>query len=442
MRPVTGRGLTGLARIARNPLIVLIVAGAAYAAFAGPRLAGPSAHDHYARQADAWLQGRLDLPQAPPHRNDWASYKEIGLRDGRTVRGVWRTALRQGEARRFEQLGGATLLIPREAVRGARTRWFVSFPPLPSVLLLPAVALFGPGVNDVVFTCVIAAINVMLMLLLLRRLGAADDLLLTAVFAFGTAHLWCSVLGEVWFTGLIVGVGCGLLFLLAVETDRPLLAGLALAGALATRPHLLLLGMYVPLRGECRPGALLKIAAPVVLTGAALALHNQVRFADPFEFGHTYLAGGAIDRIAEHGLFSVRFLPRNLAAALTLLPTLTADPPYLQISRHGMALWLTTPVLVWALPGGPGRDRRRWALGLAALAVALPPLLYQNTGFVQFGYRFSLDWTAPAVALIALSGRRLGPVFRAAAVWSVAVAVLGAVIFKRFPGFFHDRALL
>ncbi len=419
---------------------MLVCALVVYAAFAGPRLAGPSPHDHYARQADAWCQGRLDLPEAPPHRNDWASYRELTLKDGGDVRGVWRTPPRQGEARRFETLDGRILLLTGEGVAASETRWHVSFPPLPALLMLPAVAAFGPGVNDVVFTVVIAALNVLLMLRLLRRYGAADDLLLTAVFAFGTAHLWCSVLGQVWFTGLVVGVTCGLLFLLAVEADRPLLAGLALAAALATRPHLALLGLYLPLRRGFRPGPLLKAALAPALAAVALAVHNQLRFDSIWEFGHTYLAGGGIERIARHGLFSPHFLPRNLVAAFALLPSAQATPPYLQISRHGMAIWLTTPVLLWALPGSGGpAPRSRLALAVAALAVAVPPLLYQNTGWVQFGYRFALDWTAPAIALIALSGRRLGRGFHLAAAWSITVAALGALIFKRFPALFDDH---
>ena len=35
----------------------------------------------------------------------------------------------------------------------------------------------------------------------------------------------------------------------------------------------------------------------------------------------------------------------------------------------------------------------RRALVLAAACVALPLLLYQNTGHIQYGYRFSLDLT-------------------------------------------------
>ena len=267
-----------------------------------------------------------------------------------------------------------------------------------------------------------------------------DDRLLTLVFAFGTAHAWCAVLGQVWFTGLIVGVTCGLLFLLAVETGRPWSAGLALAAAMATRPHLALLGLYLPLRRGGRPGILLRASLPPLIAAVGLALYNHARFERVAEFGHTYLAAGGLEHIARHGLFNGAYLARNLTAALALLPTLHADPPYLTLSRHGMALWWSTPVLLWAVPslrGTPSSARR--ALAWTALAVALPPLLYQNTGWVQFGYRFALDWMALAIALVALSGRSLERGFRLAAAWSVAIALFGAAVFKRFPVLFDDH---
>ncbi len=383
----------------RTEVGLFVLAAAVYGVLAGPRLAGPSPHDHYARQASAWLEGRLDLPSAPPHRNDWASWHEVTLKDGRVLRGVWRTPRRLGESARLKTLDGRTVLVSPADRRSVRTRWFVSFPPMPSLLMLPLVAAFGTHVNDVLLTLLLAAFNAVLMFRLLRVYAAAglsgrshvDDRLLTLVFAFGTAHAWCAVLGQVWFTGLIVGVTCGLLFLLAVETGRPWSAGLALAAAMATRPHLALLGLYLPLRRGGRPGILLRASLPPLIAAVGLALYNHARFERVAEFGHTYLAAGGLEHIARHGLFNGAYLARNLTAALALLPTLHADPPYLTLSRHGMALWWSTPVLLWAVPslrGTPSSARR--ALAWTALAVALPwvclpqrPLLRQLPGMAH-----------------------------------------------------------
>jgi hypothetical protein len=56
-------------------------------------------------------------------------------------------------------------------------------------------------------------------------------------------------------------------------------------------------------------------------------------------------------------------------------------------------------------------------LWLTVAACALPGLLYQNTGYAQFGFRFSLDYTPYLVLLVAVSGWKLAR--------AVPLAVLG-----------------
>ncbi len=442
----------------RTRVLLFLGALVVYGGLAGPRLRGASSDPHFVWLADAWLHGSLELTGKPPHRNDWASYRVVELKDGRTVAGVYRTPGHGGAARRFETLEGPVLLLERSHVRKSRTRYFVSFPPFPALLLLPFVAIFRMGTNDVLFNVVVAACNVVGVHVLLRRLARSgqsersprEDLALTLLFGLGTAHLWCSVLGQVWFTALVVGVACSCGFLLAVEARRPWLAGLALAAGLATRPMLALLSIYYPLRllwtGERWDLSDLgvkvrEVAAAAVLPLLAvglLFLHNWLRFRHPLEFGHSYLAEGTIQRIAWHGLFSPRFVPKNLVAALVLWPRLQGAPPFVIVSRHGMSLLLATPVFLWLL-----RPLRRpavyRALWVAAACVAVPLLFYQNTGYEQFSYRFSLDVTPVLVVLLAVGGRRLSPLFWVAFAWAVAVNGFGAVVFKRFGAFFDDH---
>ena len=62
------------------------------------------------------------------------------------------------------------------------------------------------------------------------------------------------------------------------------------------------------------------------------------------------------------------------------------------------------------------------ALWLTVACVALPTLFYQNTGWVQFGYRFSNDYAVFLFALLAVIGIRYGKLFTAASIWSVAAS--------------------
>jgi len=439
-------------------VLLFVGALAVYGGLAWDRVLGPSTDPHFVWLADAWLHGSLELTRKPPHRNDWASYRVLELKDGRTVSGVYRTPGHGGAARRFETLDGPVLLVEPGQVRKSRSRYFVSFPPFPALLLLPFVALAGFTTNDVVFTLVVAAFNVVLVHTLLRRLAGSgasertprEDLALTLLFGLGTAHLWCSVLGQVWFTALIVGVACSCLFLLAVEARRPWLAGLALAAGIATRPTLAFVSIYYPLRllwtGErwdlsdlsAKVREVASAALLPVLALGLLFLHNWLRFRHPLEFGHSYLAGGTIQRIAWHGLFAPRFVPKNLVAALVLWPRLQGAPPFVIVSRHGLSLLLTTPALLWLLQPlrRPAIHRAAW---VAAACVATPLLLYQNTGYEQFGYRFLLDYLPLLIVLLAVGGRRLSWLFWLALGWGVLANGFGAVVFKRFAWFFDDH---
>jgi hypothetical protein len=165
-------------------------------------------------------------------------------------------------------------------------------------------------------------------------------------------------------------------------------------------------------------------------------IYNYVRFESPTEFGHTYLALGTHEpvrqqeQIEQWGLASYHYLARNLSVAFTLLPDILPRTPWLQVSGHGLAMWITTPVLlllVWPRKKGP-LHRVLW---LTTLFVALPSLLYMNSGWVQFGYRFSLDYMVFLVMLLAIGGRPLGRVAKTLIVVGVIVNLFGAYSFDR-----------
>ena len=79
--------------------------------------------------------------------------------------------------------------------------------------------------------------------------------------------------------------------------------------------------------------------------------------------------------------------------------------------------------------------RRRDALVVAlALAVAGPlvmNLMYQNSGWSQFGYRFSNDYAVLLFVLLAVAGPKLGRVAAALAAWGLVWNTFGAVSFER-----------
>ena len=137
------------------------------------------------------------------------------------------------------------------------------------------------------------------------------------------------------------------------------------------------------------------------------------------------------------GLFNYHFLSRNLAAALVLLPRLMTHYPYVKISQHGMSMLVTSPNLAYTvMPQAPSPLRR--ALWLTILTTALPSLLYQSSGYVQFGYRFSLDYLIFFVVLLAVGSRPLTRLFQGLVVFAFAVNLFLAIIFDRYTQFSYD----
>ena len=385
--------------------------------------------------AQAWLQGRLDIGGSPPGTNDWACFDTVD--EGPCPPG--RYSFSGPEAERY--------------------RWYVSFPPLPAVLLLPVVAIFGLGTLDALFWTLFAGLAPMLLFVVLRFLRESgqsgrterDDLLVTALFAIGSVYYFAAVQGTVWFAAHVVAAAFVCLYLLyAFGARRPLAAGLALGLAFLCRPATLLLAGFFALQAisaakdEDRPWsasaprlfrALAMFALPLGLIVAAAMWHNAVRFGDPFEFGHRFLQIRWRSRIETWGLFSTHYLPRNLTVFLLSLPWLIESSPFIRITRHGLALWFTTPNLLWSV--WPRKlDATVVALWAGVVPTALCTLLYQNTGWIQFGYRFSLDYLPLLFVLVALSRRRFGAAFLACAVFAIVLNTFGAVTFDRYHQFY------
>jgi hypothetical protein len=68
---------------------------------------------------------------------------------------------------------------------------------------------------------------------------------------------------------------------------------------------------------------------------------------------------------------------------------------------------------------------------VTAAAVAVPTLFYQNSGWFQFGYRFSNDYAVFLFALLFVGGRRFGVLFCALGAFAVVLNAFGALTFNR-----------
>jgi len=99
-------------------------------------------------------------------------------------------------------------------------------------------------------------------------------------------------------------------------------------------------------------------------------------------------------------------------------------------------MWITTPPLVLLL-GYRQRTIFSRGLWISAASIAAWSLLYQNTGWVQFGYRFSLDYMLFLLLLLAVDSRPLTPIARGLVAIAVAINLFGAVTFGRYQQFYR-----
>ena len=431
--PSTGPRLASLWKPYRTELLLFAAAFLALASFSGPRFLRQSAAPHFIYQAKAFLDGRLDLdPQTLPNIEDWACVRQDG--------GV-RTRC-TGQIRTTD-------------------RWYVSFPAFPAVVMLPFVALHGYQFNDTSFGVFLGALAIVLFYRLLRSLEARGELqrtrdealVLAGVLGFGTLFFSCAIRGEVWFLAEVMGVGLTCLYVqAAVGANRPLLAGVLWSMATLTRTPLLFTGLFfllevlapgptdrwAQLRATLRTPErwvrpLLRFAAGAAPLAILAALFNVARFGSPGEFGHSFLYDNRVNAdIDAHGLFSWVYLSRNLQAAWLMLPRIQWSPFTLAYDPRGLSMLLTMPWLV-LLVFPRTRPRLHWPVWLTVAVCALPGLFYQNTGYMQFGFRFSLDYTPYLVLLLGLSGwsfRLLG--VRALLAASVLVNTWGALAFRGY----------
>jgi hypothetical protein len=361
--------------------------------------ADPQALDYFNRLADAFLHGRYWLLEAPSWLNE---------------------------------------LVP------VPQGWVVPYPPMPALLALPFVALFGSGFPAQVYSSIYAGLAVGVVFLVLGRLGLTiryrDRLALGGVFAFGTVFWFIAVSGSAWYFAHVSAVLLLSLAILAALTRQPAwIAGLLLGCATLCR---LPVGLALPFVAAAQIGMpgwtelrerlrteLPSIVRTGVVFGLGLAIpaaiyvwFNLERWGTITDQSYVLIPGVLQDPIyAKHGILSPWYIPRNLFAIFFRSWNYVDDPPFLQPSWWGLGIFLTTPLFLWLFKARIRDPRVGWAL-LATILVAIPILMHGNVGVSQFGYRFSLDFQVLLFVILAtVVARGWSRLMTAAAVASMVI---------------------
>ena len=390
-------------------------------------------YDHFVWQAHAFLQGRAEI--------------EYPVVEGPFQNGYF-----------------------QDVLPVAPDRAQIPFPPLPAVVLMPFVAVWGLGTNGAAVAAVLGALNVVLCWVMLlgvtpRRSAA---LLGTLFYAFGTVAWYAAMLGTTWFLAHVVA--STFLFIAiatAVRADtaavraravgrghalgRQVAAGVAFGAAATARLTTIVAAPFFVFVGGGRGwfGRALAAGVGALIPVLLLLGYNLVTTGELFHPAYDYLYEVEYRPRPElvnpaWAAEDPRYIPQNIGIMLGALPIspLLDDPacalqplnldslfdracPLLQPDPLGMSLLLTSPAYLLALPVLLFDWRRRLVAGaaLAVLAVALADLMHFSQGWVQFGYRFSNDFAPFATVLVALGIARLRSGWLSIALVAVSIAV-------------------
>lgn len=373
-------------------LIIALVALLVFVLSKGP----PPGQNHFVYLADAFLHGRLGVS------------------------------------------GGGTVLAEIVPLHG---NYYVVYPPMPAVLLLPFVAIFGTTVDQGLMSIFLACIAVAATWLMLKKIGvkANKALWLTALFGFGTCFWFIASVGSAWYIEHVSAVlFLTLAIIFALYRKNPFFTGLLLGFAFLSRlPVILSFPFFLLLiyeqNSEWKP-RLKQVAYFLIGLGILVAvyeLYNFGRWGVFSDLGYSLIPGIQQDPYFTNGIFSLSYIPRNVYAIFFQGPILLNNFPYFEPNWMGLGLFFTTPAFIYIFKGPWNRLSKYAALAVACI---LPILITHGTvGFTQFGYRFSLDFT-PFLMLLAAKGMRenLGWEEKTLIILSILINLWGVVSIIKF----------
>lgn len=348
------------------PLSVLAVVGV-IAAFTGEWPWNGNPYNSYVLQADSWLRGRLDLINGENY-----SWLELAVYEG---------------------------------------KYYVSFPPFPSYVMLPFVLVFGTAVPDhwialaVMVTGAVYAVRLYKTLAVTPR--QTEFFVLFLYLASGL--LFVCINGYVWFIAQNMCFTLSLMSLFYAVRGKGGWALALWACAVGCRPMVVLylpvLG-YILWKGWKEKGDGTGICSLIrkrwywgmgaTLIALSYMILNYLRFGSVLEFGHNYLPEFTRTRT---GQFHISYLAGNLKNLLRL-PVPDQESHALQFpTDNGMAFWLAAPLFLtiaaaWLYAMIRKRRQQMFLLILLPLLALLHVLFicsHRTLGGWHFGNRYLLD---------------------------------------------------
>lgn len=367
--PDTGRGLNEGKPIAYQPtlwygLMIVVMTYLGLMSLVNFNVLGHAAHDSFTLMALSWRQGSLSLINGENY-----PYLELAIHNG---------------------------------------QYFVSFPSVPALIMLPFTFIFGENTPNTLITFMYLLIAYMAAYKTCRVYRAPIEAMCLALFmVLGCNMLQFSMYGGVWNQGQLSSFMFLALFMAGMTGNKRsgwALGLLCLALSVGCRPFS---AVYVPLglwllyqKLEGRSvGARIRAMIPYLIAPAlvalALAWYNYARFGNPIEFGHNLLPEHT--RNPEEPMMGFKYIGKNIANLLRLPKFDENRLVFTDVQYSGFAFYLANPIYVTLFITILAKAfRRRWdiadALLLIGIAIHITMLLMHKTlGGWQFGARYLCD---------------------------------------------------
>ena len=327
-------------------------------------------------------------------------------------------------------------------------KYYVSFPPLPSILMFPFV-LFGWEKCDGFLMLVSALAAAVYAFLLMNKFCKSEKVsFFFALFlTLGSNWLFTAQAPYVWFIAQNMAFTFGLMAIYYAVSDKPALSLFFWALAIGCRP---LQFLYLPVllfiiyenckkktekkknkKAESPFSCMMKrwkCVIPMAIVALVYMILNYARFDSIFEFGHNYLQ--EFTRTTA-GQFNFVYLKDNLPK-LFLLPKMKLHEPWEYPGFEGMNIFYISPIFISYIAysikmfvKGTKSDKKLVVIAFIMISLELvATAMHRTMGGSHFGNRYTNDVLPMVFLPIAMTAK-------GESVWSklnVALFVFGFVV--------------
>ena len=287
-------------------------------------------------------------------------------------------------------------------------QYFSPLGPLPAIIMIPVVLLFGINFPEQIIKLPLSIINfwIIYKIATTLKLSPNKSLALAAFFIFGSVYTPIAAISSSTYFSQVVTTSF-LLFALYefLHQRRWTIIGTAIALASLTRATALFTSVFFVIfliQKSPRFANLAKFVTPIIGALILMMSYNYARFGDFFETGYRYqivLEESAKKR--DVGLFSIKHVGTNIYYMLFKTPDLLPHFPFLRFNDYGMSIFILSPVLILIFKANFKSKLVKVSL-MTILVTLIPIITYYGIGVKQIGYRYALDF-APFVLIILVS---------------------------------------